>query len=45
MKKKIGIIKTYVDGNLLTTTDLELIEDTKRTSFINLVLKILESIF
>lgn len=44
-KKKIGILKTYVDGNLLTTTDLELIEDTKRTSFIKLLLKILESIF
>lgn len=44
-KKKIGILKTYVDGNLLTTTDLELIEDTKKTSFINLLLKILESIF
>lgn len=43
--KKIGVLKTYINGNLMYKTDLELVEQPKKASFINLLISIFKSIF
>lgn len=44
-KEKIGIIKTYLDNELISTVDLELQEQINKPSFIKLLLEILRRIF
>ena len=44
-KEKIGVIKTYLDNELISTVDLELQEQINKPSFIKLLLEILRRIF
>lgn len=44
-KEKIGIIKTYLDNELISVIDLELQEQINKPSFIKLLLEILRRIF
>lgn len=44
-KTKIGIIKTYANNNLISVTDLELVEVTKKATFIDLFISIFKSLF
>lgn len=43
--KKIGVLKTYINGNLYLETDLEIVERTKKASFFDVLYTVFKSLF